>query len=58
VNGSYINNQGTFTKNSTDSNTIRTIFNNTGTVIVNAGILALSYGGTHTGSFAHLALPA
>jgi hypothetical protein len=47
------NNSGTFTKtSSTGTTTIQGLFNNSGTVNVNSGTLALQFGGTDSGSFA------
>ena len=49
--GGTFNNQGTFIKTSTDSNVISSIFNNSGTLSINSGVLTLQGGGTHSGSF-------
>ena len=45
------NNAGTFTKQSNTTTTLGTLFNNTGTVNVNAGTLLPATGGTSTGTF-------
>ncbi|SOD41393.1 PEP-CTERM sorting domain-containing protein [Nitrosovibrio sp. Nv4] len=56
VNGTFIN-QGTLTKSigatdGSDKTVISALFNNSGSVNVTQGVLSLTGGGTHTGSFA------
>ena len=46
------NNSGTYNKQNNTLTTVGIVFNNTGTVDVNAGTLRLNTNGTHSGSFA------
>jgi hypothetical protein len=51
ISGGTFNNSGSFNKQSNTTTTIATVFNNTGTVNVNAGNLLMQAGGTSTGTF-------
>ena len=51
ISGGTFNNSGTFSKQSNTTTTISTLFNNTGTVNVNAGTMLMQSGGTSTGAF-------
>jgi hypothetical protein len=50
--GGTFNNSDTFNKESATTTTISTVFNNTGTVNVDAGTMLMQSGGTSTGIFA------
>ena len=51
ISGGTFNNSGTFNKQSNTTTSISTVFNNTGTVNVNAGTMLMQSGGTSTGMF-------
>lgn len=51
ITGGTFNNGGIFNKQSDTTTTVSTVFNNTGTVNVNAGTMLMQSGGTSTGSF-------
>lgn len=52
ISGGTFNNSGTFNKESATTTTVSTVFNNTGTVNVDAGLMLMQAGGTSTGTFA------
>lgn len=49
--GGTFNNSGTFDKQSATTTTVSTVFNNTGTVNVNAGTMLMQAGGADSGQF-------
>ena len=51
ISGGTFNNSGTFNKQSNTTTSISTVFNNTGTVNVNAGSMLMGGGGTSSGAF-------
>ncbi|HQR72047.1 MAG TPA: hypothetical protein PLE54_15690, partial [Burkholderiaceae bacterium] len=51
ITGGTFNNSGNFDKQSNTTTTIGSVFNNTGTVNVNAGTMLMNAGGTSTGVF-------
>ena len=51
ISGGTFNNSGSFTKQSNTTTTVGSVFNNSGTVNVNAGNLLMQAGGTSTGIF-------
>ncbi len=51
VTGGTFNNSGSFSKQSNTTTTISSVFNNTGSVNVNAGTMLMQSGGTSTGTY-------